>query len=85
MPETVIVALIAGGSSLLGVLVANHSSRKKVAVEQARRDQRIDDRLDRLEKKVDEYNDCIKRFGEFEKAIVRIDTTLSERMSVGRS
>ena len=81
MPETVIVALIAGGSSVLGVIITNYSSRKKAAVEQARRDQKLDDRLDRLERKVYEHNGYAKRFGEIEKAIVRIDTTLSERLS----
>lgn len=79
MSEAVIIALITGGVTLAGNLLAYYSTRKKDAVERAKRDQEFKDKLDILEKKVDEHNGYAKRFGEIEKAIVRIDTTLSER------
>lgn len=81
MDDAVLVALITGGLTFLGVLVTNHNNRKKDAVEQARRDQKFEDRLDRLEKKVDEHNGYARRFGEIEKAIVRIDTKLETMKS----
>lgn len=81
MPESVIIALITGGVTLAGNLIANYSARKKDAIDQAIRDQEFKDKLDVLEKKVDEHNGYAKRFGEIEKAIVRIDTTLSERFN----
>lgn len=76
MSESVVIALITGGVTLAGNLLANYSARRKDAVEQARRDQEFKDRLDVIDKKVDEHNGYAKRFGEIEKAIVRIDTKI---------
>lgn len=81
MSEGVIIAIITGAITLAGNLISNHTARKKDAIERARRDQEFKDKLDILEKKVDEHNGYAKRFGEIEKAIVRIDTTLSERFN----
>lgn len=80
MSDTVIVALITGSVTLTVNLLANWSARKKEAVERAKRDQEFKDKLDILEKKVDEHNGYAKRFGEIEKAIVRIDTKLENRL-----
>lgn len=72
MTESVIIAIITGGVTLAGNLLSNHSIRKKEAIERAVRDQKFDDRLDRLEKKVDEHNNFGKKFGEATSAIVAI-------------
>ena len=72
MSDAVIIAIITGGVTLAGNLLANHSARKKDAVEQAKRDQKFDDRLDRLEQKVDEHNNYGKKFGEASQALVAI-------------
>ena len=60
MAENVAVALITGILAVLGTYVGNVTiSRKKTredAIRDARRDQELTDRLDRLEKKVDEHN-----------------------------
>lgn len=60
MAENVVVALITGFLAVLGTYVGNVTiSRKKTredAIRDARRDQELTDRLDRLEKKVDEHN-----------------------------
>ena len=80
MSDTVIVAIITGGVTLTVNLLANWSARKKEAVERAARDQEFKDKLDILEKKVDEHNGYAKRFGEIEKAIVRIDTKLETKL-----
>ena len=53
---------------------------RRQEVERAKRDQEFKDKLDILEKKVDEHNGYAKRFGEIEKAIVRIDTKLETRL-----
>lgn len=76
MSEAIIIAIITGGVTLAGNLLANHSARKREAVWQARRDQEFKDKLDSLEKKVDEHNGYAKRFGEIEKAIVKIDANI---------
>lgn len=80
MSDTVLVALITGSVTLTVNLLANWSARKKEAIVRARRDQELKDKLDILEKKVDEHNGYAKRFGEIEKAIVRIDTKMENRL-----
>lgn len=79
MSDTVLVAIITGGVTLTVNLLANWSARKKDAIERAVSEQEIKDKLDVLEKKVDEHNGYAKRFGEIEKAIVRIDTKLEAK------
>lgn len=76
MSDTVLVAIITGGVTLTVNLLANWSARKKDGIERAVGEQEIKDKLDVLEKKVDTHNGYAKRFGEIEKAIVRIDTKL---------
>ena len=72
MSDAIIVALITGGVTLSVNLLANYSARKKDAVEHARREQKLDDRLDRLEAKVEEHNNYGKKFGEATQALVAI-------------
>lgn len=76
MNDAVLIAIITGGVTLAGNLLANWSARKKDAIANAIRDQELKDKLEVLEKKVDEHNGYAKRFGEIEKAIVRIDTKM---------
>ena len=72
MSETIIIAIITGGVTLTGNLLSNYSARKKAAVEQAVRDQEFKDKLEVLEKKVDEHNNYGKKFGEASQALVSI-------------
>ena len=77
--ETIIVALITSAFTFAGVLVANWSNRKKTDVEQAHRDQRIQDKITELTKKVEEHNGMLDRVANIEKSIVRIETKLEEK------
>lgn len=77
--ETIIVALITSVFTFAGVLVANWSNRKKTDVEQAHRDQRIQDKISELTKKVEEHNGMLDRVANIEKSIVRIETKLEEK------
>ena len=56
--ESIIVALIAGSFSLAGTLIGN-----------AKREQRQNDRLDAIEKKIDLHNKYGKKFGSCDKNI----------------
>lgn len=80
MAENVAVALITGILAVLGTYVGNVTiSRKKTredAIRDARREQKLADRLDRLEKKVDEHNGWGERFGEIRKDIAIIKTEI---------
>lgn len=80
MVENIVVAIITGVLAVLGTYVGNVTiSRKKTredAIRDARRDQELTDRLDRLEQKVDEHNGYAKRFEEIGKDIAVIKTEL---------
>lgn len=68
MTESIAVAVITGVLAVFGTWVGNVSvSRKKTredAVREARRDQELKDRLDRLENKVDEHNGWGAKFSD---------------------
>ena len=80
MAESIAVALITGVLAVLGTYVGNVTiSRKKTredAIREARRDQELKDKLDRLDKKVDEHNGYAKRFEEIGKDIAVIKTEI---------
>lgn len=82
LTESIIVALITGSSAVISNIVISRKKTKADSIENALREQRQAIRLDRLEKKVDEHNGYAKRFGEIEKAIVRIDTKLGDLQNV---
>lgn len=79
MDSSIIVALITGGVTLAGTILANLSIRKKDAVAQAKRDQKLDDQIAEMNEKLDEHNKFSDKIANIEKAIVRIDTTLSAK------
>lgn len=80
MGESIAVAVITGVLAVFGTWVGNVSvSRKKTredAIREARRDQELKDKLDRLEKKVDEHNGWGEKFGEIKKDIAVIKTEI---------
>lgn len=76
MSDAIIVALITGTITLVGNLLLTWSQHKKQAVEQAKRDQKLDDQIATMNKKLDEHNRYSDKIGNIEKAIVRIDTKL---------
>lgn len=78
MTEGIVVALITGILAVLGSYMGNVAiSRKKSredAVRDAKNEQKMADRLDRLEKKVDEHNGWGEKFGDIKKDIAEIKT-----------
>lgn len=80
MAESVIVAIITGVLAVLGAYAGNVAvSRKKAredAIKDARREQNLADRLDRLEKKVDEHNGWGEKFGIIQRDIAIIKTEI---------
>lgn len=76
MSDTIITALIAGSVTLVGTILANYSMRKKDAIANAVRDQKIEDSITELSKRVDAHNglsDEVKNMG---KTLVRMETKL---------
>lgn len=74
--ENVIVAVITGIFATIGVVVTNYASNKKNSIEQAKRDQKIEDKIQALSNRVDAHNGMLDRITNIEKSIVRIDTKL---------
>ena len=75
--ESIIVAIVTGISTVLGSYIINRKDINKEKIKQAKREENIDNRLSQIEKKLDLHNNYAKKFGEIEKSIVRIDTSLS--------
>lgn len=76
MTENIIVAIITGMFAFAGVMISNFATNKKMSIEQARRDTRIEDKIQDLSDRVDSHNGMLDRITSIEKAIVRIDTKL---------
>ena len=74
--ENIIIAIITGGLAFAGVVVSNNASNKKNAIEQAKRDQKLEDKIQALSDRVDAHNGLSDRIENIEKHIVRIDTKL---------
>lgn len=76
LTEAIIVAIITAVSTIAGSWLVNHKEFRKDEIKRAKREQFIDNNLEIIQKKLDEHNHYAEKFGEIEKAIVRIDTTL---------
>ena len=74
--ETIITSSITAIFAFAGVVVSNHTSNKKNSIEQAKRDQKIEDKIQALSDRVDAHNGMLDRITNIEKSIVRIDTKL---------
>ena len=80
----IIAPAITGVFAVWGQYLISRRRSKDQEVKDAARDQKIEDRLERIEenqkrqeKKIDEHNGYAKRFGEIEKAIIKIETKIS--------
>lgn len=74
--ENIVVAIITGIFTTIGVIVSNVASNRKNSVEQAKRDQKLEDKIQELTDRVDAHNGMLDRITNIEKSIVRIDTKL---------
>ena len=77
--ENIIVAIITGAFATAGVVVTNVTSNKKNAIEQAKRDTKLEDKIQALSDRVDAHNGMLDRITNIEKSIIRIDTKLEDR------
>lgn len=77
--ENIIIALITGCLSFAGVVITNTVSNKRNSIEQAKRDQKLDDKMQALSDRVDAHNGMLDRITNIEKSIVRIETKLEDK------
>lgn len=74
--ENIIVAVVTGLFAFAGVALSNYTANRKNTIEQAKRDTRLEDKIQELSDRVDSHNGMQDRIASIEKAIVRIDTKL---------
>lgn len=73
MTEAIIVAIITGLFAILGQYMVAKSQNKQRAVEEAKREQQILDRIDRLEEKVMLHNNVVERTYALEKEVAVLE------------
>ena len=76
MDNSIIVAMITGGVTLSANLLTNWSARKKQAVEQAKRDQKLDDQINTLAERVKSHNAYAEKFASASAAIIEMKKDL---------
>ena len=64
MIESIIVALITAGASIICQLIITSASRHKAEIETAKKEQKLNDRLDAIEEKLDIHNGYAEKFGD---------------------
>ena len=74
--ENIIVAIVTGVFAFAGVVISNRASNRKNAIEQAKRDTRLEDKIQALSNRVDAHNGMLDRITNIEKSIVKIETKL---------
>lgn len=72
MSEAIIVAIISAASSILVQLFIVRTNNQKQAIEQAKRDQKLDDRLEHIDSKLAEHNKYSELFADTKEAIVAL-------------
>ena len=76
MSDVLVGSIISGAVAVIVALIANTNARKKDAISNAIRDQKIEDSLNELSKRVDAHNGVMDKITNIEKSIVRIETTI---------
>lgn len=76
-----LVALIPAVASIICQLIISNKNRRDDDEKEAVNQQKLDDRLIAIEKKLDEHNGYAKKIGQIERSLIRIDTIVSMRRS----
>lgn len=74
--DSIIVAIITSLFAFAGVVISNYTANRKNSIDQAKRDTKLEDKIQELSDRVDAHNGMQDRIESIEKAIVRIDTKL---------
>lgn len=62
MTESVIVAIITAIGAVAGQWIISSATKKKQTIEEAKREQRLNDRLEVIEHKIDDHNGYAEKF-----------------------
>lgn len=73
----IIAPIITGLFAVLGQWFISVNQNRKKTIEDAKRDQRLEDRLSAVEKKIDIHNGYAQHFADIDKSIARIETKIN--------
>ena len=62
MSDAILVAIITAGTTIIVQLLINKQNNEKNNIEQAKRDQKLDDKLEHIDTKLEEHNGYAKMF-----------------------
>lgn len=79
MEQSIIVALITGVCAVIGQWLIARENKRKADTEQAVKDALMQQRLDSIDKKLDEHNGYAKRFEEVAVSLAELRTELHTR------
>ena len=85
MSEAVIVALITGICAVVGQLIITRQQTAKRRIDEAVRDAKLDDRLSRIEERLDSHNSYAEKFVAFgtDIAVIKNDIKTLYRQQEG--
>ena len=72
-----LVALIPAVASIICQMIISNKNRHDDNTKKATEQQKLDDRLINIERKLDEHNQYAKKIGQIERSLIRIDTIVS--------
>ena len=78
MSDTVLVAIITGFCAVIGQWLISHQQATKRKIDDAVRDAKIDDRLQGIEKRLDEHNNYASKFSEIQTDIAVIKNDIKK-------
>lgn len=70
MTETIICTIITAVAGVVGAYAAVQKGRREDAIKDAQREQRQADRLETIERKLDEHNGYAEKLGDISKSMV---------------
>lgn len=72
MSDAILVAIITAGTTIIVQLLINKQNNTKHSIEQAVRDARLDERLERIDTKLEEHNGYAKLFSEYSISLTKV-------------
>lgn len=72
MSESILVAVITAVGAVFGQWIISSSAKRKQTIEEAKREQRLDDRLKDIEDRLKTHNDYASKLGELQLDIAEI-------------
>lgn len=72
MSDAIWVAIITAGTTIIVQLLINKQNNEKNNIEQARRDQKLTDRLEHIDTKLEEHNGYAKLFSEYSISLTKV-------------